>query len=343
MNLDQALRRYLPLIEAEMRALVRVSHPSLGPYYGMMQYHLGWLDANLQPHAAETGKRLRPVLCLLVAEALGGALDQVLPAAAGLELLHNFSLVHDDIQDNSLTRRHRPTVWSLWGVPQAINVGDGLFILAHLAFGRLADQGVPPARCLAAYRVFSQACLALCEGQYLDMAFEAQPAVELDHYLDMIHRKTAALLGCAAQLGAMLSTDQPELVALYRCFGENLGMAFQIEDDILGIWGTPEITGKPVADDIRQQKKSLPVVYVLGQGGVTARKLAGLLQRVPEDEEAVAKAVVLLEQAGARAYAMEMAATHHRLAMEALEATRIEHPAQEALRELSDRLLGRQQ
>jgi len=172
----------------------------LAGYYGMMHYHQGWVDEMLQPTAAQGGKRLRPLLCLLACEAAGGDPDQ----ASRPEVPRTdprFSLIHDDIEDGSPLRRGRQTVWSVWGVPQAVNAGDGLFVLARLALHRLADRGVPARRCQVVGLAFDQACLALCEGQFFDMSFEGRSTVELDEYLWMIRHKTAALLAASAQMG----------------------------------------------------------------------------------------------------------------------------------------------
>ena len=148
MSLKSAFDIYLPRIEAELHQMLAVHNPQLRSFYGMMQYHLGWVDESFLPLQGDAGKRLRPLLCLLTCQASGGDPDQALPAAAAIELVHNFSLVHDDIEDKSDLRRGRPTVWKIWGAPQAINVGDGLFALARLAAQCLSDRGVPPERVL---------------------------------------------------------------------------------------------------------------------------------------------------------------------------------------------------
>lgn len=340
MSLQSAFERHLPLIEAELRKALATPHPSLAPFYGMMRYHLGWVDEGFSPIEAKGGKRLRPLLCLLVCEAAGGNPEQALPAAVAVELVHNFSLVHDDIEDASPLRRHRPTVWRVWGVPQAINVGDALFALAQLALQGLAEQGIPPARALAAFEVLEGACLALTEGQYLDLNFEERLDVTVEEYLRMIRGKTAALLAACAHLGALVASDDTELLTHYRSFGENLGMTFQIVDDILGIWGEESVTGKPVADDIRQRKKSLPVVYALGlrAGKQGLREIYGKDKLTEED---VRRAMAILDEAGARRYAERLARDYHWRALAELEATGVENEAQADLRELADFLIER--
>jgi geranylgeranyl diphosphate synthase type I len=342
MSLESAFERYLPLIEAELRKVLAIPHPQLASFYGMMQYHLGWVDERFVPSKDGAGKRLRPILCLLTCQAAGGDPDQALPAAAAIELVHNFSLVHDDIEDRSPLRRWRPTVWKIWGEPQAINVGDGLSVLAHLVMQRLADRGVPPRRVLAALEILDDACLSLTEGQYLDLSFEARLDVDVEQYLSMIRGKTATLFGAAAQLGALVAGSDLESMARYRRFGENLGLAFQIVDDILGIWGDPQVTGKPAADDIRQRKKTLPIVRALGEEQRTGVKyLKEIYQEEIIDEEAVEAALNILGNLGARHYAEEMANDYYREALTELDAVGVENEAQGDLRELAAFLIER--
>jgi geranylgeranyl diphosphate synthase type I len=335
----------LPQIEAELRATVSVPYHSLSAYYGMMHYHLGWADQALTPSQTYSGKRLRPILCLLSCQALGGDVQQALPAASALELVHNFSLVHDDIQDGSPTRRGRRAVWDIWGMAHGINVGDGLFVLARLALHRLGERGVPLVRQLAATLALDQACLALCEGQYFDMTFQDRLDVDLDQYLCMIRQKTAALLAASTRLGAIIATDDARQIERYRNFGENLGMAFQIQDDILGAWGDEAATGKSAATDIRDRKKTLSVVYGLNQSQdrPTAQQLADLYStQGPLSESAIEAALALLERVGARRYAEDMAEKHYRLALQSLEQSGVENTAQASLRALAASLLGRQ-
>ena len=344
MSLKEAFDRFLPRIEAELQDIVHASHHSLANYYGMMRYHLGWTDAALQPIQANSGKRLRPLLCLLSCEAASGEPLQAIPAAAAVELIHNFSLVHDDIQDGSHFRRGRRAVWDLWGAAHGINVGDGIFVLARLALHRLGDRDVPLLRRQAATLALDRACLALCEGQFFDMNFEDRRDVDLDQYLWMIRHKTAALLAASARLGSTIATDDADLIDCYYHFGENLGMAFQIQDDILGAWGDEQVTGKSAATDIRDKKKALPVVYALNQSDDhdAARQLAELYtQDGPLDESAIQSALAILDRVGARQYTEEMAERYYHQALQNLDQTGIENAAQSHLRELAASLLGR--
>ncbi|HHH40675.1 MAG TPA: polyprenyl synthetase family protein, partial [Chloroflexi bacterium] len=290
-----------------------------------------------QPTGGRAGKRLRPVFCLLACEACGGEWERALPAAAAVELLHNFSLIHDDIEDNDRTRRGRPTLWALWGVPQALNAGDALYALAHLALLRLGGRGVPDGTVVAALGVFTRACLRLTEGQFLDISFETQEEVSPEAYLRMVEGKTAALLAAACELGALVAGAGPDRQGRLRDFGHHLGLAFQIQDDLLGIWGDPEVTGKPVGSDLIRRKKTLPILHGLQRSG----PLRALLAQERPSPEDVGRAVELLEAAGSRAWAEERAREQTDRALAALEAAELRSPAADGLRQLALRLLGR--
>ncbi len=248
--INDVVYHYLPLIEAEMQRVIGRAEGAYAGHYGMLRYHMGWVDPQMQPAVVNSGKRIRPVACLLACEAVGGAVEDALPLAAAVELLHNFSLIHDDVEDDSPTRRHRPTVWALWGVPQAINAGDAMFTLARLALHGLGSRPIPPAMAMDACMIFDQACLRLTEGQYLDMSFEGRLDVSVDEYLAMIEGKTAALLSASLELGALVGGADQATRGHLAHFGRSLGLAFQMEDDILGIWGDEAVTGKSAASDI---------------------------------------------------------------------------------------------
>jgi geranylgeranyl diphosphate synthase type I len=329
---------YLTAIETEMRDSMADHDGPLAAYYGMISYHLGWVDEAFSPSDRGTGKRLRPLLCLLSCEASGGDWHQALPAAVAIELIHNFSLIHDDIEDNSLQRRHRPTLWSLWGQAQAINAGDGLFAISRLALQRLTHRGIGPDKVVRAFRLVDETCLDLTEGQYLDLAFEAEGSVTVEMYMEMIGKKTAALMGCATQLGAALATDDESVIDAYGAFGYQLGLLFQIVDDILGIWGVGETTGKAVGEDIVNKKKSLPVVYALQQSE-DLREIYRQEQMEPAQQLAVMES---LEEVSAREYAQKLAARHMDLALAELESVRTDNTAQIRLEEIARHLLERQ-
>ncbi len=281
-SIQTVLQRYHQEIIQELRRAIGmqnvsqapgVSDDTLSKIYGQIQYHLGWVDQQLQPTEGHPGKLLRPKLLLLSYElawsqeqtGAGAAqeppLRPALPAAAALELAHNFTLLHDDIQDGDVERRHRPTVWSIWGIPQAILVGDALFALTRLHLWKVLDAGVEPATALHLARLFDSALLKLTEGQHLDMSFEQQRQVSLASYEEMISRKTAILMSCATEMGALLGSRKPELSAGLARFGHALGLAFQVRDDMLGIWASATESGKQPAGDIYRRKKSLPIIH----------------------------------------------------------------------------------
>jgi len=335
--LEKLSKTYVPALEAEMQARLSDSNPALQPYYGMLRYHMGWADERLAAAHTDTGKRIRPILCLLAAEATGAGWQRALPAAVAIEFSHNFSLIHDDIQDSSPLRRGRPTLWKLWGVAQALNAGDALFTLAHLALTKLPALGVGAETALEVLRILDQACLVLTQGQYLDLSFEARQQVSVNEYLAMIGAKTAALASASAEIGALIGGAPAERVAHYRAFGRNLGLAFQVQDDILGIWGDEVTTGKSVATDIQTRKKTLAVVYGL-ERSEELRALYAAGEPAPAD---INRAVQLLDAVGARAYAEEQVRAYSHAAVHHLEAAEAQGEAGAALRELTVQLVGR--
>jgi geranylgeranyl diphosphate synthase type I len=280
----------LQAIEDELKKQVaRLDEPHTRLYHEMLTYHMGWTGEGAGPKAA--GKRIRPLLVLLAASAVNGNWQDTLPAAAAIELIHNFSLLHDDIQDKSETRRGRPTAWTLWGVAQAINAGDGMFILANMAIGDLAKTHPAP-MVLEGERIFQEACLNLTRGQHLDIDYETRERINAGDYWTMIGGKTATLIASSMELGALFGGADADLRLAYRDFGHYLGLAFQVQDDILGIWGDETVTGKSAASDLLEGKKSLPVLFGLEkerdfakrwlQGNITAAdvpELASMLER----------------------------------------------------------------
>lgn len=324
---------YLPFVEDFLRKIVGEGEGELSRHYGMMRYHMGWADEELRPITAPAGKRLRPLLCLLSCEAAGGNWKEAIPAAAALELVHNFSLVHDDIQDRSPFRRHRPTVWKLWGEALAINVGDALLILACRAMEKL-----PQEKFRECCQILSDACLMLTEGQFLDLTFEKKERVFLEEYMEMIRRKTAALMAASAQMGATIATDDRRLVERFRSFGENLGMAFQVQDDILGLWGDEAVTGKPAADDLRQRKKTLPIIYAMEKDP----RLLSLMTQAKWGEREVAEALGIINQSGAKEFAQAQAFSFYKKALEELAGLGQDSEAMQALIDLASFMVGRE-
>ena len=340
MQLPAVFGRYRAALDDILGEIVGQGGPPL--LYRMMRYQLGWEDEEGRVLTNGGGKALRPTLCLLACEAVGGQWQRALPAAAALELVHNFSLIHDDIQDQDRERRHRPTVWALWGQPQAINAGDSMLTLARLAVLRLADVGVAPAKVVQAARALDESCLEMIEGQCLDLGFEECLDVGLDAYLQMIAKKTGALFGCSLYLGALVESDDPQVAEALRRCGRLLGSAFQVRDDMLGVWGAQEGTGKPVGADIRRRKKSLPIVYALAQAQGAARQRLHQLYRKPSlDADDVAEVLQTLDAAGAADYCLQTAAQKKAEALAELAPLGLVGSAYDELKELAGFLLER--
>lgn len=241
------------------------------PLYDVLRYHLGFLDADLRPERGDMGKRMRPKLCAYSCLAAGGALEQAVPVAAAIELLHNFTLVHDDIQDRSLLRRHRPTVWSRWGEAQAINAGDAMFVLAHLALNLLSDEQIDPSVIVRLSTALHHTTLRIVEGQVLDLSFEPRLDVTTTEYLRMISGKTVDIFQYATWAGAQVAGAGNDRATRFGDFGRALGTAFQLHDDILGIWGPSNATGKD-AGDIARRKKTYPVVLLFERADADDRE-----------------------------------------------------------------------
>jgi geranylgeranyl diphosphate synthase type I len=268
-SIDTALRKSVE------RVMSTTDLDELRTHYGQMQYHLGWVDAALQPTLNHPGKLLRPTLVLLAYEAAGAwgltneqsentaYLQRALPAAVAVELTHNFTLIHDDIEDGDIERRHRPTLWTIWNTAQAINTGDGMFALARLVLWDVLENGVDSAIAARLATLLDRTVLILAEGQYLDISSEDRQTISVAMYFDIIQRKTAALMSCATEMGARLGTTDRETINRLSSFGKAIGIAFQVRDDLLGIWATKAELGKTPAGDIYRRKKSLPFLHAL--------------------------------------------------------------------------------
>jgi geranylgeranyl diphosphate synthase, type I len=319
---DLDIAELLAATEGEILRIVRDRDPSTRGVYEMVRYHLG-LDGN----GGRAGKRMRPLLGLLAYASITGEYDRALPGAAAVELGHNFSLVHDDIEDGDAERRHRPTLWKLHGIPQAINTGDMLFTLSRIALHRLTDLGFSDAKVLRLVRLYDETCLALCEGQYLDIwTSEHDETMSVELYLDMIGRKTAALIAASVEAGALLATDDDAVIARYRAFGWALGLAFQVNDDLLGIWGAAQTTGKEPTD-LARHKKTLPVIYAFEHAEAADRtRLAALYATSSPTRAEVAEAVAILERTGAREYTRDEARRYRDEALAELDAAGVVLP-----------------
>ena len=292
-------------------------------------YHLGFADAEGRPVGADGGKAVRPALALLSAEAVGASAATALPGAVAVELVHNFSLLHDDVIDHDGARRHRPTAWALFGVGPAIVAGDALLTLSQ----QVLLDALGPGRLHAALALAS-ATSDMIAGQGEDLAFQDRPAVSTGEALQMCERKTGALLGCAASIGAILAGAQSGVIRLLSDFGRRLGVAYQAIDDVLGIWGRSEVTGKPAWNDLRERKKSLPVAAALAAEGQGAARLRSILSGFM-DEEQVAVAARLVDELGGREWTLRQADRQLERALDALHRAHIEPDVRGELEEVA--------
>ncbi len=327
------LSRAKELVYPSLREAVDELHPGIRH---MVEYHLGWIDAEGRPDS-RGGKSVRPAFAVLSAEAAGAPAQTAVPAAVAIELVHNFSLLHDDIMDQDRERRHRTTVWARYGVAAGIISGDALVVLALDQLLRRPE----PAALAAARRVWADT-RDMIGGQVDDLGFEERVAVTWEECVAMEAQKTGALLACSACVGAILAEAPAPVVEGLAGFGMHVGLAFQAVDDMLGIWGRPEVTGKPTSSDLRRSKKSLPISAALEVEGPGRDELAGLLgdfhTREPAESE-LERAVELIESSGSRERTARYAADHLRAALEMLDSLPIVPEAHAELAGLA-RFLG---
>jgi len=336
MTLTKLTQIYRPTIEEELQTAVeRVAGGGLDEMHSMMTYHMGWEGKTAGEDA--TGKRIRPILVLLTTQSAGGEWKKALPGAAAVELIHNFSLIHDDIEDNSPLRRGRPTLWTKWGIPLSINAGDAMFTLAHLSLLRLQETTnsniVIKANC-----VLQSTCLKLTQGQHLDISYEDDVTLPIEAYWPMVEGKTAALLSACTEIGALVAYADKDVQDAYRRFGRDLGLAFQVLDDILGIWGDSAKIGKSNTSDLVAGKKSLPVLYGLAQNGNFAKRW----QNGPILPEEASSLAEQLEIEGAFGYAHNEANRLTESALDALELAQPKGEAGQGLIQLANKLLRRE-
>jgi geranylgeranyl diphosphate synthase type I len=331
------LKPLLSHIELELQKQVsRLDQPRTKEFHEMLTYHMGWTGESAGPEA--TGKRIRPLLVLLTAASCGADWRSALPAAAAVELVHNFSLVHDDIQDNSPKRRGRDTVWTKWGAPMAINAGDALFVMSNQAIIDLKDK-YPAEVVVRAAEILHNTCLDLTRGQFLDMSYEERKDLGVEDYWPMVSGKTSALLSACSQIGALLGGADEEIQEAYRSFGHYLGLAFQVQDDILGIWGDEKLTGKSAASDLVEGKNSLPVLAGLRKKGKFAERWA----QGPIKADEVEELARLLASEDGYGLAKEASIQMTDMAINSLREADPQGEAGEALFELTNKLLNREQ
>jgi geranylgeranyl diphosphate synthase, type I len=344
MTLQQTM---LTAIETELKHQVaRLDQAHTKEFHEMLTYHMGWTGEGAGPNA--TGKRIRPLITLLSTASVNNndRKDKVIElnwlhavsAASAIELIHNFSLVHDDIQDNSELRRGRKTVWMKWGQPMAINAGDALFVIAYQAILDLSKH-YPAEIVVQASQILSEVCLKLTQGQYLDMAYENRHDLSIEDYWHVIGGKTASLLSACTHIGALLGYAKTKTAEAYRLFGYHLGLAFQVQDDVLGIWGDESVTGKSAASDLVEGKNSLPVLFGLSQN----RKFSTRWKQGAITQSEVGEVAKLLEDEGAKEYAEKISAEETQKAMSYAEQAKPDGEAGQILLGLANMLLKRNQ
>jgi len=302
-------------------------------------YQMGWVEADGSPIPNGGGKGIRPALAIVSAEAVGADPVVAIDGAAAVELIHNFSLIHDDIVDDDEERRHRPTVWKLWGQGDAIIVGDAMHTLAFELLLSPADASrgrVDAARRLA------RGTTAMIAGQNADMSFEERDDVTFDECLAMEANKTGALLAYSASVGAVMADAEAITIDALEGFGAAIGIAFQAVDDLLGIWGDPAVTGKAVGNDLRERKRSMPVTAAIESGTGEAEVIADMyVSQEPLTDAQVEQLSGLVDRAGGRERTEGVAREHLAEALAHLEgADLVEGPAQE-LRDLAHFIVGR--
>ena len=339
MDVPTLIQSYQQEVIAEIELTLK---GSVVPLYDMLRYHLGWISQDGKLVEGMSGKGIRPNLCLLACAAVGGQIETAVPAAAAIELVHNFSLIHDDIEDESPQRRHRPTVWSLWGVPQAVNAGDTMYTLARLVLYRLEGRGVPENKVVSIARALDEACIKLCEGQYLDLSFQHRTDVIISDYLNMISMKTGVLIGATLFIGATIGTDEPKVASALYDIGIDLGLAFQMKDDVLGIWGVQSQTGKGVGEDILSKKKSLPIIYLWEHSDGSEKELLNSIYSKnaisPDDVDII---MGMLNQTEAKEFSEDLAVKYFDAAIAKLDELPLSYPAADELKSLCSFIVQR--
>jgi len=326
---------YKSLVTEEMKSIIGYSSEGI---FSWMRYHLGWEDDKGLPIKASPGKMIRSTGLLLANKLCGGNTEKALPAAAAIELIHNFSLLHDDIEDQSVSRRSRPTLWTLVDQPQAINTGDGMFILGRNALLRLGQHDVSMQNILKSTKRLDEACLSLVRGQYMDIAFETRNDVSIEEYLQMAMGKTAAMFAAPLSIGAIIADANPTTVDSFHRAGLHIGISFQMIDDVLGIWGDSVITGKPVGDDIRSKKMTYPVITALNTENETLTSIYNQEQFFDHEIEYISK---LIENTGAKELTEFRANEENLLAIEELKDMGLEKTMLEQFQSFADAAVGR--
>ncbi|MCH8309463.1 MAG: polyprenyl synthetase family protein [Chloroflexi bacterium] len=337
--LPNMFQRYRASISSSLRDGLAQRHSEV---YDMLRYYMGWVDENGRPHEAMEGKALRPTLCLFACEAVGGAVEMAMPSAVALEFIHNFSLIHDDIQDRDETRHNRKTLWAVWGDPKALVAGNVLRVVADECLHQLLESGLDHERALSAGSLLTEAYLEMIEGQYLDLQYEGRHDIAMSDYLNMISRKTGALIRCSLNLGAVVGAHEQGVADAFKECGRAMGYVFQIIDDVLGVWGDEETTGKPVGADIRRKKNSFPVVYTMEMADHKDQQMLNeIYDKEVLDDTDVESVLEVMERLNVRDHAQNAAEMYAEAAMASLAPIELSPQARREVEDLTQFLLVR--
>ncbi len=332
-TLDELINLLIPKVDQQLKRELDKIGESYSQLRYMLRYHMGWEENKINK---VQGKRIRPLLLLLSVIGMGGDWKEGLSAASSVELVHNFSLIHDDIEDSSEYRRGRKTLWMKWGIPQALNSGDLLFTLAQNAILDASNHYSVDVM-VALSKLLQKTCIKLTQGQYLDLLFESKNIITIDDYLEMISGKTAALLSCSTEMGAIISGVSEDERLHAKTYGFALGMAFQTVDDILGIWGNEDIIGKSVESDLVQKKKSLPVIYAL-QNSEEMRKI---WLEAEINQKNLARSKQIMTEIGAKEFAEKTAKYYTEEALSSIHKAIEDESVRKKFILLTERLLSR--
>jgi len=332
-TLEDFFQLLLPEIDNQIKEEIERISENYSQLKYMLRYHMGWEE---NEGARPQGKRIRPLLLLLSVIGSGEEWKCGLSAAAAVELVHNFSLIHDDIEDKSEYRRGRKTLWVKWGIPQAINAGDLMFSLAQNAIAN-DKKSLENSKTIELLKLLQKTCIKLTQGQHLDLLFESEELITVDQYLNMISGKTAALLSCSTEMGAIIAGANEEKRRHLKEFGFSLGMAFQVVDDILGVWGEEDVIGKSVDGDIAQKKKTLPILYALQ----SSRDMQKLWRQNVLDQNAINELRNQMEKIGAKKHTEKIAKSFSDTAMKSINLAITDNSMRDALLSLTNQLLSR--
>tara|TARA_Y100000590_G_scaffold467090_1_gene644725 strand:+ start:24666 stop:25721 length:1056 start_codon:yes stop_codon:yes gene_type:complete len=293
--------------------------------YNILSYGMGWTDQSGSPVNIPAGKLLRPTLCLFATEASGGKRDRAIKTAVALEYIHNFSLFHDDIQDQDEIRHHRPTVWFVWGKPKAITAGNVLRSIADVTLSDLHNSNIEDTDAVKISTAMTTGYLEMIEGQFMDLSYESRHDITVQEYLEMISHKTGALIRCSMELGAHIGSGNTEVIRSFRESGRALGYLFQITDDVLGVWGDKEKTGKPVGQDIARKKNSLPVVHALSNAD---KKQSSVLKNIyckqKLDDNDVDSVLKIMDSLGTKIYIKSLVDAYSESALQSFSLAKVD-------------------